>query len=379
MDTERGWGAGPLAVAAVGSVLAATALVHHGSEVATLESVPGPLLALLIDGVPAVGLVYAGYRLEHTDLDAEYRWVAAVWSLGGVVVFTTAVGLTIAVRFLEDRAVSEPAFTLLVAAAFGGLAGIVAGYYRARAVADATRAERASDALAFVNGLVRHDLRNDMQVIRAYAGEIEDADAADDGVAEHAAVVREKTDEAFERIHTAGSLAKTVAGEADYEPVDLAAVVDEAAASIEAATAATVATDLPERAPVVANAGLRSVVDNLVENAVEHNDSDDPRVTLAVERGADAVTLTVSDNGPGIPSEDRPSAYRHGDETAGGGLRIAATLVERYGGDLRIADGGGIGTDDGATVVVELPRADTGDGSDDGADGSRPDRPAVSG
>jgi signal transduction histidine kinase len=373
MDVNRRLGVGPLAVATTGGVLVVTALVHHAAEATAIGSLRGPAIALLVDGVPAVALVYAGYRLGQTDLDAEYRRVAAVWSLGGVVVFTGAVGLTIGVRLLEGRTVSEPAFALLVAASFGGLAGVVAGYYRARAVADATRAQRAGDALAFVNGLVRHDLRNDMQVIRAYAGEIEGADAEDDEVADHAAVVREKTEEALERIETAGSLAKTVAGEAEYEPVDLAAVADEVAASVEAATAATVRTDLPERAPVVANAGLRSVVDNLVENAVEHNDSADPRVALTVEDGDDAVTLTVSDNGPGIPPDERPSAYRHGDETDGGGLRIAATLVDRYGGDLRIADDGR-GGDDGATVVVTLPRADT-----DDAAAPRPEHRAVAG
>lgn len=361
MHSGRHWGAAPMAVSAVGLVLAATAVVHHAAEAVALGALSGPLLALLIDGTPAVGLMYAGYRLRNTDFDAEYRWIAAVWCLGGVVVFTGAVGLTIAVRLMEERVVSEPTFTLLVAASFGGLAGALAGYYRARAVADATRAERASDALAFVNGLVRHDLRNDMQVIHAYAEEIEDADTrADTAVTDHATVVREKTDEAFERIDTAGSLAKTVAGEADYEPVDLVAIADETAASVESTTTAAVTTDLPERAPVVANAGLRSVVDNLVENAVEHDDSGDPRVGLTVERDGETVRLTVGDDGPGIPLEDHPSAHRHGDDTDGGGLRIAATLVERYGGDLRIADDGGVGAGDGTTVVVELLAADEG-------------------
>ncbi|ELZ30346.1 histidine kinase [Halosimplex carlsbadense 2-9-1] len=371
MNTNRRWELSPLAIGVVGIVLAATAFVHHGAEAAALDSVRGPLLALLIDGAPAVGLIYAGHRLRRTDLAAEYRWVVAVWCLGGVVVFTSVVGLTIAVRLLEDRVVSEPTFTLLVAASFGGLAGTLAGYYRARAVADATRAERASDALAFVNGLIRHDLRNDMQVIRAYAEEIENADApADAAVCDHATIVREKTDEAFERIDTAGSLAETVADEADYEPVDLAAVAEDAAASIESATAATVSTDLPDRAPVAANAGLRSVVDNLTENAVEHDDSGDPRVALSVEPGDETVRLTVSDDGSGIPPGERPSAYHHGGETDGGGLRIAATLVERYGGDLRIADDGGVGPGDGTTAVVELPSA---------ADGSEPSRASANG
>ena len=373
MNTRRRWGIGPLAIGLAGALLAATATVHHVGEAATLGTLRGPLIALLIDGLPALALVYAGYRLQRTDLDREYQWLAAVWCLGGVVVFASAVGLTIVVRLLEGRVISEPTFTLLVAASFGGLAGALAGYYRARAVADASRAERASDALAFVNGLIRHDLRNDMQVIRAYAGEIEDAERGDDAVTDHATIVREKTDEAFERIDTAGSLAKTVAGEADYEPVDLVAVAEEVADSVETATTATVRTDLPERAPVVANAGLRSVVDNLVENAVEHNDSDDPRVSLAVESDDGVVRLVVSDNGPGIDPVDRPSAYRPGETPDGGGLRIAATLVDRYGGDLRIVDGGPADADGGTTVVVTLPRAD------DDASTWQPDQRAVGG
>jgi len=51
--------------------------------------------------------------------------------------------------------------------------------------------------------------------------------------------------------------------------------------------------------------GLRSVVDNLLENAAEHNDADDPRVAVTVETGADTVRLLVSDNGPGIPDEEK--------------------------------------------------------------------------
>jgi len=358
MNTDRRWRVGPLAVAGIGSVLTLTAVVHHAAEAIAVGSAGTPILALLIDGIPALALVYAGYRLHESDLDPEYRWLAAVWCLGGVVVFTGAVGLTMVVRLVEERVISEPQFTLLVAASFGGLGGVVAGYYRARAVADATRARRAGDTLAFVNSLIRHDLRNDMQVIQAYAGEIEDAAPTNDGaVSEHAAIVREKATESFEHLETAGSLAKTVAGEADYEPVDLVEIVSDVAANVESATTATVTTDLPERAPVVANAGLRSAVDNLTENAVEHNDSADPRVSLTVEDDGPITSLAVSDNGPGIPASERPSAFEAGAETSSGGLRIAVTLVERYGGDLWIDESGG----DGTTVVVELPSADTDD------------------
>lgn len=352
MEADHRWGTGPLVVSGAGLVLALSAIAHHAGEIVALGSISNPLLALTLDGVPALCLVYAGYRLDRTDLEPGHTWLTAIWCLGGLVIFTGAVGLTIVVRLLEARPVSEPQFTLLVAASFGGLAGILAGYYRAKALDDADRARKASDTLAFVNGLIRHDLRNDMQVIQAYAGEIEESvpENGESDVSEHAAVVREKADEAFERIETTGSLARTVAGEAEYEPIDLVDVVADVARSAETATSAAVSTDLPDSAPVIANAGLRSVVDNLVENAIEHNDSDDPQVWLTVEPGSERTRLTVGDNGPGIPPEERPDAFQAGEDTLGGGLRIAVTLVERYGGDLWIEGG-----DPGTTVVVELP------------------------
>jgi len=358
MCSDRQWGAGPLAVAGLGVLLVLTATAHHATEIESLGAAVGPLLALALDGVPALGLVYAGWWLRRADLDADHRWAVAVWSFGGVTLFTSVVGLTMSVRLFEGRSVSEPTFTLLVAAVFGGLAGVLAGYYRVRAVADAARAEQASDTLAFVNSLIRHDLRNDMQVIRGYAAEIEDRDPESAEAADHAAIVRRKADEAFERIEATGSLARTVAGDGEFEPVDLASAVADVAADLDRTTEATVRTDLPDRAPVTANAGLRSVVDNLAENAVEHNDADEPRVWLTVERDGAHTRLTVRDNGPGIPADERPSAYRAGERTEGGGLRIATTLVDRYGGDLRVADRDA----DGSTVVVDLPSA--ADGSD---------------
>ncbi|MFC7197353.1 hypothetical protein ACFQL4_26420 [Halosimplex aquaticum] len=172
MESIRRWDAGTRVVVGAGAALALASLAHHAAEAAALGSIRGPFVALLLDGVPSLLLAYAGYRLGETELGPEYRWLAAVWCLGGLVVFTGVLGLTILVRLIEGRAVAEAWFTLLVTASAGGVAGVVAGYYRARALADASRARRASETLAFVNDLVRHDLRNDMQVIRAYAAEL---------------------------------------------------------------------------------------------------------------------------------------------------------------------------------------------------------------
>ena len=333
-------------------LLLVTAVVHHSREIAAVGGAAGPTLALALDGVPALVLAYAGYRLSTVDLPPREVWTAAVWSLGGTVLFVAVLGATFLVRVFEGRPLVEPVFPLLVAAAAGGISGLVAGYYNVRAQADARQSRTATNALAFINDLIRHDLRNDLNVIQGHADLLSES-AADVGAGDPA-VVADKTEEALSRIETSKVIADTLIGDPDLEPIDLVPVVAEMAARISNTVAATVETDLPDSAVVSANDGVQSVVDNLIENAVEHNDADDPRVAVAVTAGYDFVRLTVTDNGPGIPDDRKGTVFEPGEGGSGGGLSLIYTLVTGYGGDVWIEDAEPRGT----RFVVELPRAD---------------------
>lgn len=333
-------------------LLLVTAVVHHSREIAAVGGAAGPTLALALDGVPALVLAYAGYRLSTVDLPPREVWTAAVWSLGGTVLFVAVLGATFLVRVFEGRPLVEPVFPLLVAAAAGGISGLVAGYYNVRAQADARQSRMATNALAFINDLIRHDLRNDLNVIQGHADLLSES-AADVGAGDPT-VVADKTEEALSRIETSKVIADTLIGDPDLEPIDLVPVVAEMASRISNTVAATVETDLPDSAVVSANDGVQSVVDNLIENAVEHNDADDPRVAVAVTAGYDFVRLTVTDNGPGIPDDRKGTVFEPGEGGSGGGLSLVYTLVTGYGGDVWIEDAEPRGT----RFVVELPRAD---------------------
>lgn len=341
-----------LLIVALGAVLFLAAAVYHGGEMLALRSVAGPLVALLLDGLPALAVVFLGYHVLRTDFTPQDQRVVLVWSLGGGVLFLSAMWATVLVRISEGRGVVEPAFPLLIAANVGALAGLVAGYYHARSRVDARRARAVGDALSFVNDLLRHDLRNDLNVIAGHAELVDAADGSGDP-----AVIAEKTDEALARIETTRAVTETLVGDSELEPTDLAAIAAELAARFEATHGVAVTTDLPDSALVAANAGLRSVADNLIENAVEHNDVDDPRVAVAVTVDRDTVRLTVSDNGPGIPDERDGALFDTNRRGAGrGGLVLVTTLVEGYGGTVRAE----ANEPRGARVVVELPRVESG-------------------
>lgn len=100
---------------------------------------------------------------------------------------------------------------------------------------------------------------------------------------------------------------------------------------------------------------MGSVVDNLLENAAEHNDADEPRVHVDVDATGETIRLSIADNGPGIPDEMKERILdRRESESRSGGLSLVQTLVEGYGGAVRIEDN----VPHGSVFIVELPRAE---------------------
>jgi signal transduction histidine kinase len=125
--------------------------------------------------------------------------------------------------------------------------------------------------------------------------------------------------------------------------VDLAALVIDrvAAASRDERAAIKVAgADCP--AFVHADSGLLArLLDTLLSNASAHGGKH-IEVTLETESGE--LTLTVDDDGPGIPEHERQRvmrAFERGAETRGAGglgLAIADQIAQRHRGSLRIED-----------------------------------------
>lgn len=302
--------------------------------------------------------MYAGYWLAGVDLPPEGRWRVFIWCLVGASLFVAVMGLSLVVRAFEGGVIAEPLFPLLIAAEAGGIAGVAAGYYTGRARVETRRAQTMSDALGFVNSLIRHDLRNDLSVIQGHAELLgTSAGSADTETdSDSPSIIAEKTDEALTRIETTGTVAKTLTGDADFERVDLAAITAEMATRIENTYDIPVTVDIPDRAPVTANAGLRPVVDNLLENAIEHNDAEDPRIHVAVEMNAETVRLVVADNGPGIPDEQKERILDSQiGEGSSSGLSLVQILVEAYGGKVWVEDNDPCGS----IFTVELSRPDT--------------------
>ncbi|HEY7742943.1 MAG TPA: ATP-binding protein [Burkholderiales bacterium] len=105
---------------------------------------------------------------------------------------------------------------------------------------------------------------------------------------------------------------------------------------------------------------LLSLVTNLIDNAVRYS-PEAGRVAVALRREGDTAVLSVSDDGPGIPSELRERVFESyyripGTAGAGGGLGLAIVreIAEAHGARVAIEDGpGGRGT----RLIVWFPLA----------------------
>jgi signal transduction histidine kinase len=216
---------------------------------------------------------------------------------------------------------------------------------------------RMADALGSSMGAQREFVANASHQLRTPLTGIKlrlEAIRAEGGAAgENAA----RAEEELDRLEALVDDLLALAGAASPPPsgitVDLSSVVTEAVERWQAPAGEaqkTVAAGRVEQALVLADpSDLAHVVDNLIENALRYTPPG-AHVTLESQAEDGRATLVVADDGPGIPQEDRTRVFERFYRGSNGrrlgpgtglGLAIVAELVERWGGDVTLADGPG--------------------------------------
>jgi PAS domain S-box-containing protein len=219
---------------------------------------------------------------------------------------------------------------------------------------------RKRDQLRALNRVLRHDIRNDMQIVLGLSGLLEDH--VDEEGAEYLRTILDTGEHVVELTRSSRDLARAVAGEAEL-PLDPVSLDETLRAEIdrrrEAFGHATIELrgDVPD-VDVRANDLLSSVFRNLLNNAVQHSDRETPtvEVTADMTRGDHTAIVRIADDGPGIAPERREAVFGKEEkglesEGTGLGLYLVQSLVEQYGGSVWIEDNEPRGT----VVVVELP------------------------
>jgi PAS domain S-box-containing protein len=219
--------------------------------------------------------------------------------------------------------------------------------------------EEQRDNLEVLNQIVRHDIRNKLQLVGGYAEMLRTEIGADD---------RKEIEQITEAVSDAISITTTtrevmevmLQSDVDCHPVRLRPVLEEEIENVRSNHgSASIGVDgsLPA-VDVRADDMLASVFRNLLTNAIRHNDKEVPEVTVSAtgREGHGSVLVRIADNGPGIPDEHKPEIFEQGEigPDSGGsglGLHLVDTLVGHYDGEVRVEDN----DPDGTVFAVELP------------------------
>ena len=223
-------------------------------------------------------------------------------------------------------------------------------------------ASRRREQMAVLNRFLRHNVRNDVSVVQAYLeqiGQVVDDPAVTDYTAA-ASSTADKLRRRSQKARTAYELVDDTAAER-RTTFDLARMVRERVAAArgefpDAELTITVASSTPPT--VSAHDRLPLAVGELLENAATHA-GDAPTVAVTVSATETTGTVTVADDGPGIP-EREIRVLERGEENQlehgrGIGLWLVSWIVDASEGGLsvtRLSDGG-------TAVRVSLPRVDS--------------------
>jgi two-component system sensor histidine kinase KdpD len=226
--------------------------------------------------------------------------------------------------------------------------------------------ERPPDALARVTvpdivSTVAHELRTPIAAVRGAADALRAGEALEPTVREQLLdVIARAADQLGRLADDLRAAGRTASDELEVAiaPCEVAAVASEV---VQAARVATPAARIRLRATTAVAAAdqgrLRQVLANLVDNARVHGGAE---VNLEVASNAGRVTIAVSDEGPGVPADERERIFEPYARLAeshvrgtGLGLYLARELVTAMGGTLTCSETPG----GGATFTVSLPAA----------------------
>jgi signal transduction histidine kinase len=300
--------------------------------------------------LPVAGMAYASLWLYRVDMRLDRIWRIALWTVSGLAAIVLMTLLTLGHQQITGGDTAQIAFYLSGNASIGATAGLLVGLYDVQAKRQADRVEAMRDTFAFANRLLRHDVLNAVNIIEGYAGQL-GATESSDGVD----IIRTQAREIVTLIQNARALERATTDEQDLEAVDLETTLDRhITAARSTYDAATFECSVPAVA-VRADDVLGALFENILSNAVEHNDTDSPEITVAGHATDDRVQVRIADNGPGVPDERKEAVFGAESMSAGGlGLYLVQTLVDRYDGAVWVEDN----DPRGAVFVVELERAD---------------------
>ncbi|RLM53984.1 PAS domain S-box protein [Halobellus sp. Atlit-31R] len=209
---------------------------------------------------------------------------------------------------------------------------------------DISERKHRNQQLRVLGRVLRHNVRNDMNVIRGSAEVI--ADRGDAEASRFASRILEYSDGLVETSNKQRLVTEVLLDGDEVRQMDLSPVLDRIVADLSAEfPAAEITVSKSDPVPVEAISQIDTALAEVVRNAVVHNDAESPSVDVDVDvdTSAESVTVRVIDDGPRIPDMESQiladgttiDDLYHG---VGLGLWLVYWIVQRSSGTVAVRD-----------------------------------------
>lgn len=347
------WG---VLVAGLGFALGFVELFH-------IQAMSDPLaivLEAILPFIGAIGLVMAGYILwsERYIYNRLYVQRVVAWTIAGIFGLGVIFVWILAHQFFRGGSFHHAHFILVNNLIAGGLIGFVVGTYDARTQTYKQSIDQERLKLEFLHRELRHHILNALNII---LGQIDLVEQELDGSSDRLSRALREATEIVNRVEEVRMITDAFTDDTvtTLSRQNLSKQLIEVIEATENRFQdASIEATIPDNLEVQADQYISAVFENLIRNAIEHNDKPTPEVEVSATQTEDLVKVFIEDNGPGL-SESRKDSLSQWSESSkvdigkGVGLAIVTVLVDRYEGEMKVEDNDPTGT----RVTVEFPKA----------------------
>ena len=222
-----------------------------------------------------------------------------------------------------------------------------------RNITERSRRER---QLLVLDNLLRHNLRNDLNLITGTAKLLEEAhpDSTD-----RTDIIRQTARKLLESANKGRRITEMMTDGPDRTRIDLCATINECVdRAREEYPQATIRTDIPSDCTVLAIQHVDTAILELLDNAISYTSCGSPEVTVRVSETGDEVRTEVYSNSDPLAAFEAAVLKRDHEmhdlyHSSGLGLWLVYWLAELSDGRTAIEQN----TDEGVSIVLTLPAA----------------------
>lgn len=220
---------------------------------------------------------------------------------------------------------------------------------------DITERRQREQQITVLQRILRHNLRNDLNVVIMGAEQIA-AQTDDRAISDLAGNISRSATHLMEIAEKQREVSKILADPAPPQSGDLTGLLEAVIEDVqETHPHANIRLEPADVDKVTITPNVETAVTELLQNAAEHTDGEEPTIVVTARVRSDTVEIAVADDGPGI-SPDELRSWEAGEDPlhhgSGIGLKAVHWMAQRWGGSVSIEEN----EPEGSVVTLRVPR-----------------------